>query len=116
MPVVVMRKQVSGFGRLGCSSCLTSILYLVCIDNYPTGTTINFLSFPNVHAIASAHAALLRSAATVTSLRNWCYAPDAIAWLQHSTDLLEAAGGSESVVSKIVNDDACVLIVSDINS
>ncbi|RKP27129.1 protein-tyrosine phosphatase-like protein [Syncephalis pseudoplumigaleata] len=79
-------------------------------DNYPAGTTINFLSLPNVHAVASAHAALLRSAATVASSRNWCYAPDAIAWMQHSTDLLEAAGGNDGVVAKMVVDDACVLI------
>ncbi|KAI9596517.1 protein-tyrosine phosphatase-like protein [Syncephalis fuscata] len=79
-------------------------------DNYPPGTTINFLSLPNVHAVASAHNALLRSAVTVASPRNWCHAPDAVSWLQQSSDLLEAAGGNESVVSKIVTEDACVLV------
>ena len=80
-------------------------------DNYPQGTTISFLSLPNVHAVASAHSALLRSVATVAALRSWCHAPEAAAWMQLSSGLLEAAGGTESVVSKMMADDDCVLVV-----
>ncbi|RKP09308.1 protein-tyrosine phosphatase-like protein [Thamnocephalis sphaerospora] len=79
-------------------------------DNYPSGTTIDFLSLANVHAVASVHSALMRAATTLSVARDWCHTTDAVAWLQHVTDLLEAAGGSESVVSKIVNNDACVLV------
>jgi hypothetical protein len=66
----------------------------------------------NVHTIAAVHSALLRSASTLSSSRDWCRTTDAATWLQHVTDLLEAAGGSESVVSKMVDQDACTLVVS----
>ncbi|CAG8548601.1 5113_t:CDS:2 [Acaulospora morrowiae] len=80
------------------------------IEHYPPNSTLQFLGLPNIHAISSSHAALLRAINTNASSSNWYSVLESTGWLGHVAELLKAAGGKDGVVGKLVDEDASVLV------
>ncbi|RKO91021.1 protein-tyrosine phosphatase-like protein [Blyttiomyces helicus] len=79
-------------------------------SNYPTSTRIQFMSLPNIHSIASSYAALLKAVTTSASSPNWFGVLEATGWLGNVSDLLNAAGGRDGIVGKVVDLKASILV------